>query len=466
MTERRAWLGLGAAIGLGALLLALPTPAGLSPEGHRMGALFAFATVLWATEAFPVAVTALLALALQPLLGVAPLGVAFQTFISPVFFFVIAMFAIAQAFVSSGLDRRFALWLLAHAGTDSRRVLAAFMIGTATISTIVSDVPCTAIFMAMALGLFERMGIRPGESNFAKSVMIGIPIAAFIGGVGTPAGSAINVLGLGLLEQQAKVAVSFLAWMAIGIPMVVALLPVAWWALVTVYPSERPTIGAVEAVGAERAALGPLGRAEIRTMAIVGTMVALWVASTWIRQLDVVLVSVLGAAALFFPGMGIFTWATVQRSTGWDVLLVIGGVTSLGAASAKTGLAAWLVDAALGGAAGMAPIWLLAAISVFTILVHLVVTIGPVIVAVVVPPMIVLAERAGVNPALYALPVIFSASCAFLLPLDAVTLVTYSRGYYRMHEMWRPGLVVSAAWVVVMTALLMLLGPGLGWFTR
>ena len=88
-----------------------------------MAAIFAIVLILWVTEAVPVAVTSLLAVVLLPIFGVADLGTAFSTFISPVFFFVLAMFIIAQAFISSGLDRRFALWLLSKAGTDSRRVL-------------------------------------------------------------------------------------------------------------------------------------------------------------------------------------------------------------------------------------------------------------------------------------------------------------------------------------------------------
>ena len=74
----------------------------------------------------------------------------------------------------------------------------------------------------------------------------------------------------------------------------------------------------------------------------------------------------------------------------------------------------------------------------------------------------VLGAAAGVNPALYALPVIFTASCAFLLPLDAVPLVTYSRGYYRMSTCCRRVLVISAVWVVLMTALLIVIGPLVG----
>jgi len=460
--RKALWLAI--AILAGGAVLALPAPAGLSPEGQRMAALFVLTLLLWITEAIPMAATSLAALALQPLFGVATLQAAFTSSISTVFFFVIAMFCIAQAFTSSGLDRRFALWLLARAGTDSRRVIFAFMAGTAGLSTIVSDVPCAALFMAIALPLFDKMGLRPLESNFAKALMMGIPIAAFIGGVGTPAGSSINILGLSFLEQYGRVTIPFLHWMALGIPMVVVLVPVAWWAVVRFYPPEMASIGPMEEFDAERARLGPVRGQQIKVLALVGAMLALWILSTWIKQLDVAMVALLGAVAMFLPGMNLFTWKEVQQNTGWDVLLMIGGVTSLGAASAKTGLAQWLVDATLGGLPATGIVTLIALISTFTVLVHLVLPMGPVIVAVVVPPIVLLAQAAGVNPALYALPVVFTASCAFLLPLDAVTLVTYSRGYYRMLDMVKPGLVISAAWIILMTALMTLIGPSLGLF--
>jgi di/tricarboxylate transporter len=65
---------------------------------------------------------------------------AFANFISPAFIFVMVMFIIAQAVASAGLDRRFACWLLAHAGTDSRRIVMVLMIGTALLSLVISDV--------------------------------------------------------------------------------------------------------------------------------------------------------------------------------------------------------------------------------------------------------------------------------------------------------------------------------------
>jgi len=455
-------LGISAALLTALLLLGLPTPETLPTEGQRMAAIFAIVLILWVTEALPVAVTSLLAIVLLPIFGVADLGTAFTTFISPVFFFVLAMFIIAQAFISSGLDRRFALWLLARAGTDSRRVLIVFMLGTCLVSTIMSDVPATAIFMALALGLFEKMQIRRGESAFAKAVMIGIPFAALIGGVATPAGSSINILGIFFIQEYGNVTVRFLDWMIIGIPLVLAMMPLAIWALLWWYPPEMDQVTAVSDVQAERDRLGPISAREWRVLMILTTMIVLWILSTWIQSLNVVLVSLSGAIAMFLPGMRLFTWKEAERGIGWEALMMVGGVTALGAASVETGLAQWLVDGSFSGLEEWSAMGIVGMVSAFTVVIHLALPIGPVINSVLIPPLALLAISTGQNPALYALPVAFTASCAFLLPLDAVPLLTYGKGYYRMLDMVAPGTILSICWVVLITLLAVGLGPVVG----
>ena len=455
-------LRVAAACAAGGLLLMLPAPAGMPPAAQRVAALFATCLVLWVSEAIPIAVTALVAVVLQPLLGVAPLPGAATSFISPVFFFVLVMFVIAQAFTNTGLDRRFACWLLAKARGSSHRAVLLFMVGTAAMSTVVSDVPCCAVFMAVALGLFDKMGLTPGRSDFARAVMIGIPVASLIGGVGTPAGSSINILGLTFIEQYGQVRVPFIHWMAIGIPMVVVLVPLAAKVILWCYPPERDTIDGID-FQAELDAMGPLRAGERKVLVLMALMLALWIASSWRREIDVVVVAVLGAAAMFLPGMRIFaSWKQAERGTAWDTLLMIGSVTSLGAVSASSGLAGWLVQGALGGLEAW-PTWaVLATVSTFIVVIHLLVPVNPAIIAAMVPPIALLATSTGQNPALYGLPVVFTASCAFLLPLDAVPLVTYGKGYYRMFDMFVPGAIVSVAWVALMTALLLTIGPLLG----
>ena len=244
--------------------------------------------------------------------------------------------------------------------------------------------------------------------------------------------------------------------------MVAVLLPLAAWVLVKVFPPEIDSIGALEDVHEERLKMGRVSPNEWKVLGIMSTMMTLWIASTWFPVFDTFLVAVVGAVVMFLPGLGLFTWREVQHATGWDTLMVIGGVTSLGQASSQTGLATWLAETAFGGLQDWGTVAVIATVSAFTVAIHLMLPIAPVINAVMIPPIMVVGAAAGVNPALYALPVIFTASCAFLLPLDAVPLVTYSRGYYRMFDMLIPGTIISAAWVIVMTALLVTIGPLVG----
>jgi sodium-dependent dicarboxylate transporter 2/3/5 len=202
--------------------------------------------------------------------------------------------------------------------------------------------------------------------------------------------------------------------------------------------------------------------AERKLIAILALMLALWIASTWAPQLDVAAVGLAGAVAMFLPGVGLLEWKQVERGAGWDTLLMIAGVTSIGAASVETGLAKWLVEGTMGGISEWSPLLIVAAVSAFTVVVHLVLPIGPVVNAVLIPPIALLAVTTGQSPVLYALPVAFTASCAFLLPLDPVPLLTYTKGYYRMFDLLLPGTILSVAWVVVMTILMLVVAPAVG----
>ena len=182
----------------------------------------------------------------------------------------------------------------------------------------------------------------------------------------------------------------------------------------------------------------------------------------------------LGASPRHYPGRYVWQMRDVlarhplvfleeaQDGVGWGILVMLGGVTTLGGSSSDSGLARWLVDSALGGLADLPTLWILILISAFTIVIHLMLPINPVIIVAMIPPIMLLAEAAGANPALYALPVAFTASCAFLLPLDAVPLITYSKGYYKMTDMFLPGAIISVVWVIVMTVAMMLIAPLVG----
>lgn len=443
------------------VILLLPTSNLLGVEGHRLIALSVACLILWVTEALPISVTSIIAIAGQPLVGVTTLRQASVNFISPVFFFVLAMFVFAACIRHSKLDHRFAYWLLERSGTKAKNVIFAFMCGTAAISSIMSDVPACAIWMALAIGILRKEGLEPGKSNFGKALMLGVTMAALIGGIATPAGSSINIMGLVMLSDLGGGSVPFLKWMGIGVPMVLILIPVSWQVLVWFYPPEIERLSAP--VASVETSSKPFSSTELKVMFILGLVLILWILSNWYPQrLDVTMVALLGSAAFFLPGIRLMPWSEASRAISWDILLMIGGVTSIGLASRDTGLATWVVMSLFDGVGEVDTLWLILGVSSFTVLIHLVVPIGPIVNAVMIPPIVALAIALGQPPMLIALPVIFTASCAFLLPLDAVALITYSKGYYKMLDMFWPGVIISAIWVLVLTALILLLAPWFG----
>ena len=467
-TSTKSMIGLFSAILAGLIIYFLLTggsieSGGLSSSARSLAAIFTVALVLWSTETLPVAVTSLLILVLMPIFGIyKDLKSSIVGFSSTVVFFVIASYILSIAVEKSGIGRRFALWLITKTGTKSKIAVLVFMIGCATTSSIMSDVPSSAIWMSLALPIMTKLNLKPGLSNFGKALMMGIPISALIGGIATPAGSSINILALSLLKSVGNINITFLQWMGFGIPMYLILTFAAWFIIVKLIPPEIDTIGDMKEFKVERNNLGRWNSREMKTAIIMVISFVLWIASSWMKHLDITQVAMIASIVMFLPGIKLLKWEEVEKSIGWNTVLMIGSVTCLGLASVDTGLSSWVVNNALSGISNMNIVWITVIISAFTVIIHLPIPINPAIIAAIIPPIITLAQSTGVNPAIYALPVAFTASCAFLLPLDAVVLITYSKGYYKMLDMFVPGIFISVVWVVVMTTLMMTLGPILG----
>ena len=66
------------------------------------------------------------------------------------------------------------------------------------------------------------------------------------------------------------------------------------------------------------------------------------------------------------------------------------------------------------------------------------------------------------NAALLAIPMGFSVSAALLLPLDPVSLVSYNSGYYKMGDMFKPGIFISIAWIAVVPVIMLAIARPLG----
>lgn len=443
------------------VIFLLPTPDGLSPAGKKSLALMISAIIVWVFDALPLAMSCTLFLFLQTVLGTVSLDDALHRFAIPPVFFCFAMFCIVVAFQNSGLTRRIVLWTSMKSQGKPGKLLFLLMMMSGLLSTILADVPVVAMMFPVALFLLEKNECVPGKSSFGKAVMLGLPLACLIGGVGTPAGSGTNILTMNMLASTAGVQISFFEWSAIGLPMTLLLIPVAWWAVMKIYPPELTSLAGMDQLCEDYECLGPLGRKEKIYIALLAFNLLLW-CSTGIHGLPLTTAAVLGSILFALPGVSLISWEQDRHKIGWDILFLVGAANSLGVALWQNGAATWIADTFLSGMSSLPLVAVIALVSLFTILIHLVIPVNTPIVGVILPPVAAIAAAMGINPALLALPLGFSVSAAVLLPLDSVSLVTYQAGYYKMTDMFRPGLIISVAWVVITVAVMYLIAKPLG----
>ncbi len=446
------------------IITALPAPAGLTPGGIKAMLFMVSAVVIWALEILPIALGSALFVMLPVLTGMIKMPQAMSLFATPVIFFAFSMFCVAIAFQNSGLSQRLVLWASLRSQGSPRRLLLYLMCCCAAMSTVVADLPVVAMMLPVAIALLDNNGCKAGSSNFGKAVMLGIPFAAYIGGIGTPAGAAPNMMTIAFLESTVGLKISFFEWAAIGLPMVVLLTPIAYWILTMVYPFEVSSLVGMDKLEQEYKALGGIKPKEAKFLIVLVINLTLWCTDK-LHGLPLPLVAVCGATLYALPHVELLNWKTDKNKVGWDSLMLIGAANLLGMLVWQNEAAAWIAQTCLAGVADMSIAMAIAIIALFTVLVHLIIPVNTAIVAIMLPTLAALASTMQVNPVAFAIPMGFSVSAAFLLPLDVVSLVTFSAGYYRIIDMAKPGIVLSAFWVVVMTLVMMIIAsPILGLF--
>lgn len=458
--KKMAWLI--ATIAVYFMITMMPAPAGMEPAGQKALALMICAVLSWAFVPVPIAISSLFFVFALPLTGIEKMGPAIQNFATPTVFFVIASFMLAIAMGESGLSRRVSLKLTMISDGSPTKALMLILCTAGAISTVISDPPVAAAFTPIAMELINRSNCEKGKSNFAKALLIGVSMAALIGGVGTPAGSSINVLALQLLESEANIKISFIQWVAIGIPFVIIVVPLTAKVLTLVFPPEIKQLSGMDEVRKEYLELGPMKSKELKFLSIMAFIILVWLTDK-IHGLPLPLTATIGACLFFLPGVDLLTWDNTKNKIGWDTILLVGAASSLGTALSKTGAALWLAKISLSSIQDASILVALIVVVVFTIVVHLIIPVSPAIVSVMAPTLVAFAATMPGNPAaLLVVPMGFTASAAYMLPIDPVAMITYSQGYYSMGDFMKAGIAAGVVWTIFMVLAMYLIGGPAG----
>jgi len=464
----RILLGLAA---FGVILL-LPPPQGMTPEAWRAAAVAALMAVWWITEALPVPATALLPIALFPVLGVLPIDAATAPYANPLIFLFMGGFIIALAMERWNLHRRIALNILHLAGSRQDALVGGFMLGTAALSMWVSNTATTVMMLPIGMSVIPLVSAAPApeasrspvREPFAVALLLGIAYAASIGGLGTLIGTPPNALLAAFVRDHYGYTIGFGQWMLVGLPLVVLMLAIAWLLLTKLLYR----LGGVEVAGArdlirgDLDALGPMGRGE-KIVAVVFVVTALlWVFRPLIADYVGIPLSdpgiAMAAALVLFVipvdakrGVFAMNWTWAQRLP-WGVLILFGGGLSLAAGISDTGLAQWI-----GSAMGVFEAWpeLVLVLLVVTVIIFLTeLTSNTATTATFLPVLAALALSVGENPLLFAVPAAIAASCAFMMPVATPpNAIVFASGKLTIPQMARAGFLLNIAGIVLVTAL-------------
>jgi solute carrier family 13 (sodium-dependent dicarboxylate transporter), member 2/3/5 len=465
--RRLIGLPLGPLLLLATLLV--PAPAGLSDQAWRTAGTGLLMATWWISEAIPIPATALLPLALFPLLGILPIEAAAAPYANPVIFLFMGGFLLAAGMQRWGLHRRIALRIIHAVGTSPGRLVAGFMVAAAFLSMWVSNTATAVMMLPIGLSVIhlalrgrdEGAARDPGESNFAVGLMLGIAYACSIGGMATLIGTPPNALLAGFMAESYGLHIGFGEWMVLGVPLVLVGLPLAWWVLTRVVyrTSMREIPGGRAAIRGEIERMGALAPGEKAVALVFGATATAWVTrplfEPWLPGVSDAGIAVVGALALFLiplnlrRGEFVLDWEGA-KGIPWDVLVLFGGGLALATAITRTGLAG-----AIGGWMGalhflplLGVILVVAAVVVF--LTEL--TSNTATAAAFLPVLASMAVGIGENPLFLTVPAALAASAAFMMPVATPpNAIVYGSSFVTVPQMARAGVLLNLLFIALIT---------------
>ena len=323
---------------------------GLTQVQQRIIAIFVYATLMWVLELVPAWATSVSIMVLL-LLFTSNSGIKWicdpdavgqllshkqvmASFADPVVMLFIGGFILAIATTKTGLDVHLARVLLTPFGKKSENILLGFMLVTALFSMFISNTATTAMMLTFLTPVFKQLP-EAGKGRIAMA--LSIPIAANLGGMGTPIGTPPNTIALKYLNdpEGLNLGIGFGQWMLFMVPLVIVLIVIAWMLLKKFFPFSQKTI--------ELKIEGEMKKGKETTVVIVTMIITigLWMMETF-TGINTYTVALIPFAV--FAMAGIVTKYDLEEIN-WSVIWMVAGGFALGYAMNGSGLAALVVRA-------------------------------------------------------------------------------------------------------------------------
>lgn len=335
-TKQLIGLGAGIVVFLIPFLVDVPN---LDVMGERMLSIFLLAIVLWVTEAIPLVATAVLVIGLEVLLvsnqAILPVpedATKYSVFLgalaNPVIILFLGGFLIADGAAKYHLDKNLAAVLIKPFTGSARRTVLGLMVITALLSMFMSNTATTATMFAVVIPILGALPAGKPRAGLALS----IPVAANVGGIGTPVGTPPNAIALGALAEKGY-HISFASWMVMAVPLMLIILVGAWLLLIALFIPKG--LG----IELDMQATWHTDRQAVTFYIIAAVTILAWMTET-LHGLSANVIGFLAVVALLVTQvMG----GEDLGKLSWPVLWLVAGGIALGDGVGKTGLDTWIL---------------------------------------------------------------------------------------------------------------------------
>jgi sodium-dependent dicarboxylate transporter 2/3/5 len=442
----------------------------ISVVEQRVVAIFVLAVLMWVMEVVPSWCTSVLAITLL-LLTVSDNSLWFlaenatsremgqivsykailATFADPIIMLFLGGFILAIAATKTGLDVLLAKVLLKPFGTKSENVLLGFLLVTGFFSMFISNTATAAMMLAFLSPVVKAL---PSDGKGRIAMILSIPLAANLGGMGTPVGTPPNAIALKYLNDPngLNLNIGFGQWSAFMAPYAILLLVISWFMLKTLFPFNQKTVHLKIEGDVQK---GPKALIVYITFAIT---ILMWMLDK-VTGINASVVAMIPIAV--FSLSGIITRRDLEEIN-WSVLWMVAGGFALGLALNDTGLATRLVESINFNT--LPPLLVILGSGLLCLVLSTFISntataalLIPILAVVGVGMQNQLTAFGGIQPLIIGIAI--SAALAMSLPVSTPpNALAHATGMVKQSEMAKAGLIIGVIGFILGYAMLFLLG--------
>lgn len=459
---------LGPALFLMTLLLEPPSSE-LSKNAWLICGLAAWMATWWITEAISIPATALIPLAVLPLLNIESIAAVASPYADPLIFLFFGGFVLSIAMERWNLHKRIALLTMSIVGSKPSQQIAGIMLVTGFLSMWMSNTATAVMMLPIGLSIVAMQNTDK-NNDFAKAILLSIAYAASIGGVATLIGTPPNALLVGYLQNVHNITISFADWMILGVPLAAVMLMLAWiWLTRFQYKLDSRSQEISRHIYRQKLAeLGPMQFAEKIVLAVFILAALCWTLSKPIKDLtglpmnDTVTAICVALLLFILPagkanGQRVLSWDDCEKLP-WGILLLFGGGLTLASQIQKSGLADFIaLQISQLGTLDMLTMIIL----VTTLIIFLTeITSNTATAAAFLPLLGPVAVSMDMPVPLLVIPAAIAASFAFMLPVATPpNAIVFGSGHLKIMDMVKAGFTLNILGIICITIACITLAP-------